>query len=132
MAGVTQLSRAEVMSLLFDKLSLIRDEADVMQDGEIKPRDFPDVTKRFKRIAVEARRAASLLETYERVAKSGHCLHCGKTYAEHAEAPLRLEDEVRVRAKKEPPSPICYALKKLFESVEVETYQGVAIDHVEI
>lgn len=129
--ATTQLSRAEVTSLLFDKLTFIRDEADFMSDGEIKSRDFPDVTKRFKRIAIEARRAAALLETYQRVAKAGHCLHCGKTYAEHEENPLRLEDEVRVRTKKEPPSPICYALKKLFESVEVETYAGVLIDPVD-
>lgn len=135
MAGFTHLSRSEVAMLLFDKVSLIEAEAKEIDsgfEGKLSLEKMADAKRRLKRIVIEARRAASLIETYQDVAKAGHCLYCGKTYAEHEDESLRIEDAVRVRAKKDPPAALCYALRKLFESVEVETYQAVRIDPVEI
>ena len=124
---VTYLSRSALMSLLFDKLSTIRDEADEMINPDASdPRDLPQAKQRLKRIALEARRAAALIETNEIAAKSGHCLHCGKTYEEHLdERPKRTEGEL-VRAKKDSDLR-CIALKNFFESMEIETYQGIIV-----
>jgi hypothetical protein len=126
---VTHLSRQELMSLLYDKLQTIRDEADEIVDPDVRePRHLPSAKLRLKRIAVEARRAASLIETYEIVSKAGHCLHCGKTYEEHEERAKLPEGGVLVRAKDlSPDGSRCNALKALFESVEIETYQGVQV-----
>jgi len=133
MSAVTQLSRAEVMTLLYDKVMLIRGEAEEIED-EPKPAKISEYKARLKRIMVEAKRAASLIDTYERTWKVGHCLHCGETYDDHAEfhqvGPLP-PGAPRVKPKNlENPPPRCNALRKFFESAEIETYQGVRIDEV--
>lgn len=128
--AVTQLSRSEVMTLLYDKVHLIRSEAEEIEgEGEVRL-NLTDAKKRLKRIAVEAKRCASLIETYQAVATAGHCLHCGKPYSEHHElsAPLP-EGAPRVRVKGDDPNAVaCRALQRLFESVEVEAYQGFKIE----
>jgi len=128
----THLSRGEVMTLLYDKLHLIQGECEAYcgEDADLNARKLADVKKRLKRIAVEARRAASLIETYEHIAKAGHCLHCGQTYEEHSPTETPLPDGApRVRVKgAEPEQPRCYALQRLFESVELETYKPLALD----
>lgn len=124
---VTQLSRSEVMSLLYDKLTTIRDECDVLIDPDANDwRDLPQAKERLKRIALEARRAAALIDTHEICSKAGHCLHCGKAYEEHDEQ--RSEGaRAKVPSNKDPR---CMALKRFFESMEIETYQGVQIVEV--
>lgn len=123
---ITHLSRSEVTTLMFDKVQLIIAEASNIEgdDGRL---NLTDAKKRLKRIAIEAKRAAALLETHERVWKSGHCLHCAKPYADHLDEKPPLEPG-QVRAKYPPSEPRCLALKKFFESVEIETYQGVLLD----
>jgi hypothetical protein len=133
----THLSRSEVMTLLFDKLSIISGEcSEYVHDGDIAARNLPDLKLRLRRIALEAKRAASLIETYEHAAKAGHCLHCGKTYEEHDDklAQPLPEGSPRVRAKgatsDEPQR--CRALRAYFESVEVETYKPLQLQEVDL
>jgi hypothetical protein len=126
----THLSRNEVTVLLYDKLLLIEAEAGEAQqhEGKWTAAHLADTKARLKRIAVEARRAASLIETHEACAKAGHCLHCGKTYGEHEELPGPLPEGVRVRPKQhDEAAPRCLAMRHLFESVEVETYRPLAM-----
>ena len=128
----TQLSRSEVDLLVFDKLELIKSECEELEhwkDGKLGGEDITAIRKHLARIQVEAKRAASLIESYGLVSKSGHCLHCGKTYAEHEDlhpAHVRMQDEPRVKPN-DPNASRCRALQKYFESAEVETYQYVAI-----
>jgi hypothetical protein len=125
---ITQLSRAEVTALMFDKVQLILTEAQEVE-GDHGRIDLKDALRRLKRIAIEARRAAALLETHERTWTAGHCLHCGHPYAAHLDDRPPLEAG-QVRAKYPPSEPRCAALKRFFESLEIETYQGVQIVEV--
>lgn len=131
MTTETHLTRAEIMTLVYDKLQIISAEMDAAQDGEDNPARFRSLKPRLKRVVVEARRAASLIETYERHWTAGHCLHCGKSYQEHDEqrAQEPLEASVRVRIKgEESGPPRCRALRALFESMEIETYQALKLE----
>lgn len=70
----THLSRAEVLTLVFDKLRLIEEETDASLKNEESTRgrqSVADMRSRLKRIAVEARRAAALIETF-RALKGDH------------------------------------------------------------
>ena len=128
---VTQLSRSEVMTLLYDKLNTIREEADTILDPEAqKPGDLSHAGKRIRRIAIEAKRAAALIDTYEICSKAGHCTHCGKTYDEHLEERPPHESGAPLVRAKDRAAPRCVELKKFFESIEIETYQGVQIAEV--
>jgi hypothetical protein len=99
-SSVTQLSRAEVMTLLYDKVTQIREEAEQIED-EPKPAKLGEYKARLKRIVIEAKRAASLIETHERTWKEGHCLYCGETYEAHMEVhPPLLPGEPRVKGKR--------------------------------
>jgi hypothetical protein len=127
----THLSRSELTSLLFDKLHVIVGECEEVDKEHYKASNaqLADTKARLKRIAVEARRAASLIETHERVAKAGHCLHCGKKYEEHLVAPESLPPgapRVRLKGEEDPP-PMCRALQQFFESAEIETYQPLEL-----
>lgn len=128
---LVHLSRSEVLELVYGKLHLIQGECEEVTREESRPtqRELLDILRRFKRIAIEARRAASLIETHTHVASAGHCTHCGKTYEEHD------SDEER-QAKREGgllpktlakeggvQGPRCMALQRLFDSLELETYQ---------
>lgn len=128
--GQTQLSRQEVMSLVFEKLMLIQGEVEEAENEHEKGiKLIGNIKNRLKRIVVEARRAASLIETHERHWTVGHCLHCGLTYQEHDDEAARLAPGVRVRAKNiDNPEARCCALRRLFESVEIETYQSVKLE----
>ncbi len=128
----THLSGSELATLVFDKLHTIIGECEEIDREEYKPTGskLADIKARLKRIAVEARRAASFIETYERVAKAGHCLHCGKTYAEHLAVPKPLPPGVpkaRFKGDEDAP-PRCRALQQFFESAEIETYQPLELD----
>jgi len=129
---VTHLSRSELMQLLYDKASLIRSEAEDIDSESESRLSLADARKRMKRIGIEAKRCAALIESYEMVAKSGHCLHCGKPYSEHHDlTPPLPPGEPRVRFKGEAPAePQCRALQRFFESLEIETYQGLQIVEV--
>lgn len=124
---VTHLSRSELMTLLYDKLHTIREEADTLLDPDAaKPSDLSHAMTRLKRISLEAKRAADLINTHEVCSKTGHCWHCGKTYEEHQEqSEGRITPSVKSRN-----DPRCMALKRFFESMEIETYQGVQIVEV--
>lgn len=125
MPKITQLSRKELMTLLYDKLETIREEASELMDPDAEvPADLSHAMMRLKRIAIEAKRAASLIDTYEVCSRAGHCSFCGKTYEEHLDQ--RPPGE-RVRLKHPPDEPRCVMLKRFFDSLEVETYQGVQI-----
>jgi hypothetical protein len=120
------LSRSELTQLVYDKLQIIGGEVEEIQQDEHKatPARLADMKARLRRIGIEAKRAASLIETHEPLAKAGHCLHCGKPYAEHDDEPRpRAPDEPRIRVKGDPEAPPrCRALKAYFESLEIETY----------
>jgi hypothetical protein len=90
---LVHLSRSEVLELIFGKLTLIREECESIDSEDSRPteRDLLGLIKSFRRIAVEAKRAASLIETHTHVAKAGHCIHCGKTYSEHDSDDQRKE-----------------------------------------
>ncbi len=123
---VTHLSRSELMTLLYDKLHTIREEADTILDPDAdKPGDLSHAMTRLKRISLEAKRAADLINTHEVCSKTGHCWHCGKSYDEHQEQSGGVN--AAVKSKNEPR---CMALKRFFESMEIETYQGVQIVEV--
>lgn len=84
----------------------------------------------LKRIAIEAKRAASLIETHTHVAKAGHCIHCGKMYDEHETDEKRRETRELLPKKLANPEvekARCLALQRLFDSVELETYQPLAM-----
>lgn len=126
------LSRSEVLELVFGKLQLIREECERIDREDSRPteRDLLDIIKSFRRIALESKRAASLIETHTHVAKGGHCIHCGKTYEEHETDEKRREQTdvlPKVRAKPGGDGPRCVALQRLFDSVELETYQPLAM-----
>ena len=134
----THLSRSEVLELVYGKLMVIREEAErVDADGE-RPtqRDLLDLIRAFRRIVVEAKRAASLIETHTHVATAGHCIHCGKTYADHDTDAKRREESGGVvpkrLAKEGAEAPRCLALQRLFESIELELYQPLPMLEVDL
>jgi hypothetical protein len=121
------LSRSELTQLVYDKLQIIGGEVEEINQDEHKatPARLADMKARLRRIGIEAKRAASLIETHEPLASAGHCLHCGKTYAEHDDEPRpRAPGESLVRAKDEAYIR-CRALKAYFESLELETYAPI-------
>ncbi len=130
----THLSRSEVLELVFGKLQLIQQEAEECTDrenGKVTMAELAAIQRRLMRCALEAKRAASLIETHTHVVKAGHCVHCGKTYEEHAADDMPREGvmpRVHSRATDRPP---CLALQRLFDSVELETYQPLRIETVE-
>lgn len=132
------LSRSEVLELVFGKLQLIREECDRIDHEDSRPteRDLLDIIKSFRRINLESKRAASLIATHCHVAKGGHCIHCGKTYEEHETDDARTEQHAAIGRQallpKKPAlpggaGPRCLALQRLFDSVELETYQPLAM-----
>lgn len=135
----THLSRSEVLELVFGKITMIESECQAAADreeavghgGDRTLKELQDVQRRLKRIAIEARRAASLIETHTHVAMAGHCVHCGKTYAEHDSDVAREADGARFLPKKHAKpgaeGPRCLALQRLFDSVELETYQPLPV-----
>lgn len=128
----THLSRSEVLELVFGKLLVIREECERIDHEDSRPteRDLLDIIKSLRRIALESKRAASLIETHCHVAKSGHCVHCGKTYEEHETDEKRRETRDVLPKKLANPEVDhirCLALQRLFESVELETYQPLAM-----
>lgn len=134
----THLSRSEVLELVYGKLQTIREEAERVDADESRPtqRDLLGLIKSFRRIAIEAKRAASLIETHTHVAKAGHCVFCGKTYEEHETDAKRREESGGVVPKRlakegaEPPR--CLALQRLFESAELELYQPLPMLEVDL
>ncbi len=124
----THLSRSEVLELIYGKLQLIREEAESIDGEDSRPteRDLLGLIKSFRRIAIEAKRAASLIETHTHVAKGGHCIHCGKTYEEH-EGDSADGVTPRRHAKEGSEKSRCLALQRLFESLELETYQPLEV-----
>lgn len=133
------LSRSEVLELVYGKLMVIEGECQEMAEREEYARhdQLEDVQRRLKRIAIEAKRAASLIETHTRVAKAGHCIHCGKTYAEHDSDEKRREERPDGLLPKKLANPAidklrCLALQRLFESVELDTYQPLPMVEVDL
>jgi hypothetical protein len=133
------LSRSEVLELVYGKLMVIREEAESIEGEDSRPteRDLLDLIKSFRRIAVEAKRAASLIETHTHVAKAGHCVHCGKTYAEHDTDEQGREKRGGLLPNRRPINPQieqarCLALQRLFESVELELYQPLPMTEVDL
>jgi hypothetical protein len=137
-AKLVHLSRSEVLELVYGKLIVIREECESIDREDSRPthRDLLDLIKSFRRIAVEAKRAASLIETHTHVAKAGHCSHCGKTYAEHDTDAKRGEESggtfPKRHAKAGTEGPRCCALQRLFESVELELYQPLPMVEVDL
>lgn len=137
---LVHLSRSEVLELVFGKLNLIESEAQSAAekerlDGEFTLHDLKNAQRCLKRIAIEAKRAASLIETHTQVATAGHCVHCGKTYAEHDSDEKRREESGGVfpkRLAKEDVPLRCLALQRLFESVELELYQPLPMVEVDL
>lgn len=125
------LSRSEVLELVFGKINLIEQECESASEKEHREggftlKDLTDAQRCLKRIAIEARRAASIIETHAHVAQAGHCIHCGKTYEEHDTDEKRRETRELLPKKLANPDVDhvrCIALRRLFESVELETYQ---------
>ncbi len=132
------LSRSEVLELVFGKLQLIREECESIDSDDARPtqRDLLGLIKSFRRIAIEAKRAASLIETHTHVATAGHCIHCGKSYAEHDTAEKRKEESggmvPKRLAKEGTEPPRCLALQRLFESIELELYQPLPMLEVDL
>ncbi len=133
------LSRSEVLELVYGKLQVIEGECSEIQDREAHARydNLPALQQRLKRIAIEAKRCASLIETHTRVATAGHCIHCGKTYAEHDSDAKRREGKPDGLLPRKLANPAidslrCLALQRLFESVELDTYQPLPMVEVDL
>lgn len=76
-----------------------------------------------------AKRAASLIETHTHAAIAGHCVFCGKKYAEHGADDTREGFIPKQHARvSTPEKPGCLSLARLFESVELETYQPLKLE----
>jgi hypothetical protein len=138
-AKLVHLSRSEVLELVFGKLHLIEAECQEMTDEDAvawRPAKLADVQRRLKRIALEAKRAASIIETHTHAAKGGHCVYCGLSYEEHDTDEARRakgEDVLpKQHAKDGSERPRCLALQRLFESVELETYQPLPMMEVDL
>lgn len=136
------LSRSEVLELVFGKLMLIEQEAQSAaekerQDGKFTLHDLQNAQRCLKRIATEAKRAASIIETHTHVAKAGHCVHCGKTYEDHDSDQKRRDDRPEGLLPRKLANPAvdglrCLALQRLFESVELDTYQPLPMLEVDL
>lgn len=128
------VSRAELMTLLYDKLGLIQSEIEEAQAaGEhgYSGRRLSDLKKRLTRIAVEAKRSQSLIDSYEAHWMEGRCMHCDRPFSEHSEYGLKPElgagPRVRVKSDNDDEARPAYCGMRIdkYESLELATYQNL-------
>lgn len=122
-AGGLALSRAETLELIHGKLHLIHSSVEEVQGQErLEPKWFKAT---MAKIALEAKRSFELIEKYEACETGGVCIHCGKPWREH-------NDVVAPSLSRAPGEPYCGHVRRLFKSMELETYQELAASAVKV